>query len=113
MLCSVDSKFVFIITEYLNSLKLMLENDLLYRLYDDDFSFRCSNYINDYVKALTFKNFNMIVFEIGSNIKGATISLLQSLDREGILFLQRYDFIDVSSEFFDKVRKGFKNGSRL
>ena len=112
MLCRVGSQFEPIITGKLDPLAVMLEDDLLYRLYGDDSSSRCYSHMINFFKSLTFKNPDMTVLEIGGGTGGATGPLLQALDNHGTLPLKRYDFTDVSSGFFEKARDKFKAWER-
>ena len=112
MLCRVGSQFKSIITGKLDPLAVMLEDDLLYRLYGDDSSSRCYTHMVNYLKSLTCKNPDMTVLEIGGGTGGATKPLLQALDKDGTLPLNRYDFTDVSSGFFEKAREKFRTWER-
>ncbi|KAJ8061328.1 hypothetical protein OCU04_010391 [Sclerotinia nivalis] len=87
-----------------DALSLMLENDLLYRLYADDASSRCYAHVISYMKKLVFKNPNMKVIELGGGTGGTTAPLLGALDLNGILPFEKYVFTDVSSGFFERTR---------
>ncbi|OCL04357.1 hypothetical protein AOQ84DRAFT_416453 [Glonium stellatum] len=104
ILCRVGRDLASILTEKADPLALMLEDDLLYRLYADDASVRCYSHMVKYLKYLVFKDPNMTVLELGAGTGGATAPLLQSLGQNGVLPLQRYDFTDVSAGFFERSR---------
>ena len=90
----------------LDPLTLMLENDLLYRLYNDDASTACYGHMARYLKSLIHKRPQVKILEIGGGTGGATLALLQALghDRDVALAIASYDFTDVSSGFFDRAR---------
>lgn len=102
MLCRVGEKLPEILTEQIEPLALMIEDDLLYRLYADDASTRCYSHMIRYMQHATFKNPNMTVLELGAGTGGATVPLLQALGNNGVLPIGRYDFTDVSSGFFER-----------
>jgi len=88
----------------------MLENDLIYRMYNEDDSFRqCYLQMSKYIKNLAFKKPHMKVLEIRAGTGGATLPLLRALtneaasQNEGVL-LNSYDFTDISAGFFEKSR---------
>ncbi|KAK2767749.1 Type I Iterative PKS [Arachnomyces sp. PD_36] len=104
MLCRVGEKLPEIVTEKINPLALMIEDDLLYRLYADDASTRCYTHMIRYVKHAIFKNPNMTVLELGAGTGGATAPLLQAIGRDGVLPIKGYDFTDVSAGFFERSK---------
>lgn len=104
MLCRVGEKLPEILTEKVNPLVLMIEDDLLYRLYADDASTRCYTHMIRYVEHAVFKNPNMNVLELGAGTGGATAPLLQAIGRDGVLPLKSYDFTDVSAGFFERSK---------
>ncbi|KAH8815991.1 Choline/Carnitine o-acyltransferase-domain-containing protein [Xylogone sp. PMI_703] len=56
----------------------------------------------EYLKLLTFKHPHMNILEIGAGTGGATLPLIQSLNREeGVLF-DRYHYTDISAGFFEQ-----------
>lgn len=104
MLCRVGEKLPEILTEKINPLALMIEDDLLYRLYADDASTRCYTHMIRYVEHAVFKDPNMTVLELGAGTGGATAPLLQAIGRNGVLPLKSYDFTDVSAGFFERSK---------
>jgi NADPH:quinone reductase-like Zn-dependent oxidoreductase/SAM-dependent methyltransferase len=94
-----------ILTGQTDPLTLMLEDDLLYRFYADDSSFRCYEHMAEYLKYLSFKNPSMSILEIGSGTGGATFPLLNALSQYGRLSLASYDFTDISAGFFERARE--------
>ncbi|PGH16655.1 hypothetical protein AJ80_05157 [Polytolypa hystricis UAMH7299] len=104
MLCRVGAKLPEILTGHVDPLALMIEDDLLYRLYADDASTRCYAHMVRYMQSAVFKDPNMKILELGAGTGGATVPLLQALNRNGTLPIQRYDFTDVSAGFFERSK---------
>ncbi|KAF3395631.1 Compactin diketide synthase mokB [Talaromyces pinophilus] len=92
-----------ILTGQVNALQLMLEDDLLYRVYADDSSARCYDLMSEYLKFKSFKQADISVLEIGGGTGGATLPFLEALSSQGICPTV-YDFTDVSAGFFDRAR---------
>ncbi|KAL1957332.1 hypothetical protein VTO42DRAFT_6121 [Malbranchea cinnamomea] len=111
MMCRVGEKLYDILTEKVDSLALMLEDGLLYRLYADDASTRCYKHMIRYMQHATFKNPNMTILELGAGTGGATAPLLEALGSNGVLPIKRYDFTDVSSGFFERSGERLKEWS--
>lgn len=108
VLSRIGSNLSSILTGEIDPLAIMLEDDLLYRMYNEDDSFRQSYLqMTKYVKKLAFKKPHMKILEIGAGTGGATIPLLQALtseeDSERVL-LDSYDFTDISAGFFNKAQ---------
>lgn len=104
MLCRVGEKLPEILTEKINPLALMVEDDLLYCLYADDASTRCYTHMIRYVEHAVFKNPNMTVLELGAGTGGATAPLLKAIGRNGVLPIRSYNFTDVSAGFFERSK---------
>ncbi|TAQ91354.1 hypothetical protein B7494_g345 [Chlorociboria aeruginascens] len=104
MLFRVGEKLPSIIRGEIDALALMIEDNLLYRLYTDDASTRCYGHTINYLKTLVFKYPNMKVLEVGAGTGGATVPLLKSLGHNGVLPFKSYEFTDVSSGFFERSR---------
>ncbi|KAF2733888.1 hypothetical protein EJ04DRAFT_604239 [Polyplosphaeria fusca] len=88
-----------------DALSVLLDDQLLYRMYQDDSTTRCNSYLIEYLRYLTFKYPNMRILEIGAGTGGSTLPVLQSLSPEGQSFCDRYDFTDISSGFFDQAKE--------
>ena len=104
MLVRMGERLTSIIAGGMDPLSLMLEDSLLYRVYQDDSSLQCCAYLITFVKQLIFKQPFISVIELGAGTAGTTIPLLQALDRDGCLKIQQYDFTDISSGFFEPAQ---------
>ncbi|ESZ91056.1 hypothetical protein SBOR_8550 [Sclerotinia borealis F-4128] len=104
LLWRVGRELDAILTGKSEALSLMLENDLLYRLYADDASSRCYAHVIAYMKKLVFKNPNMRVIELGGGTGGTTAPLLEALESHGTLPFKEYVFTDVSPGFFERTK---------
>ena len=96
-----------ILTGKIDPLSLLLEDDLLHRLYlHDEFSSQCCSHLITYFQRLSFKKPAMAILEIGAGTGGTTLPLLRSLrgDRRTI---KQYDYTDISSRFFNSARSLF------
>ncbi|EDO04615.1 hypothetical protein SS1G_07098 [Sclerotinia sclerotiorum 1980 UF-70] len=94
-----------ILSGRIDPLQLLLEHDLLRRIYAKGLGARqCHHYLSTYAKKLTFKNPNMKVLEVGAGTASATIPLFEKLSEDGKLPLRQYDFTDISPWFFENAR---------
>lgn len=101
----VGKNMTKILTGQVEPLAILLEDNLLYRLYGDDSSFRCYSHLIDYLKRLSFKRPNMNVLEIGAGTGGMTVQLLRAHDVNQSSFFKHYDYTDISSGFFEQARQ--------
>lgn len=103
-----------ILTGRSDPLALLLEDNFLYRVYENDECARANRYLAEYVKRLAFKKPGLRILELGAGTGGATLSVLQvcSADGQGI-FCSEYMFTDVSSGFFEAAREKFKRWEGL
>lgn len=85
-----------------NALDLVLQDDLLYRAYQDDSSTRCYGLMRQFVNHISFKKANMRVLEIGAGTGSATLPFLQAMKDAGYSPAE-YCFTDISSGFFDRA----------
>lgn len=102
MLTRIGENLRSILSGDIDSLSIMLEDNLLSRFYAEGLI--VPNYLQmvEYLKLLAFKNPHMNILEIGAGTGGATLPLIQSLDREeGVLF-NRYHYTDISAGFFEQ-----------
>ena len=113
MITRIGERFLEIITGQIDPLSVMLEDDLLYRVYADDSSMRCYSNMIDYLEHLSFKQPYMKVMEIGAGTGGATLPLLQAHTQKGGFFFKQYDYTDVSSGFFDHAQTKFQEWAGL
>jgi amino acid adenylation domain-containing protein len=85
-------------------LEVMLENDMLNRLYMEGRSFVPLNkYIARVAKKVTFKHPRMKILEIGAGTGGTTRSVLDSIGNT----YASYTYTDISSGFFEKAADKF------
>ena len=103
LLARVGPQLYSILSGSVNPLQLMLNDDLLYKVYQDDSSRRCYSHLEQYIKHLCFKNPKMTILEVGAGTGGTTAPLLETMHGENAL-PTRYDFTDVSPGFFDRAR---------
>lgn len=60
-----------------------------------------------YMELVSFKNPSMKILEVGAGTGGQTIRLLEAMSSDGVKKWARYDYTDISPEFFDQARKKF------
>lgn len=101
----IGSNLKSIITGQSDPLSLLLQDDLLSRLYAEDTAhLRCYAHLVGYVKHIVFKQPGTKVLEIGAGTGGASLPLIRALRRNGEPSIGQYDFTDVSSGFFEDAR---------
>jgi aspyridone synthetase (hybrid polyketide synthase/nonribosomal peptide synthetase) len=87
-------------------LEVMLENDMLNRLYMEGRSFVPLNkYIARVAQKVTFKHPRMKILEIGAGTGGTTRSVLDSIGDA----YSTYTYTDISSAFFEKAAEKFSD----
>ena len=94
-------------------LSVLLENDMLYRLYLDDASTQCYLHMQSYLERLAFKKSHMKVLEIGAGTGETTSFLLQAHSANSDSLFQSYDYTDISSGFFDNAKSKLNQWSSL
>lgn len=93
-----------ILMERLKPVDLILRDNLRYDFYKDGPSYRCINYLSQYLEHLSFKRPNMKILEVGAGTASTTLQALNSLSMSGsVTRLAHYDYTDISSEFFKKA----------
>lgn len=102
-----------ILTGDVDPLTLLLEDQLLYRVYQDDCTKKCNAHLAAYLAALTFKHASMRILEIGAGTGGSTIPLFEALSPDGQAFSRLYEYTDVSSGFFEQAKLGLKKWKDL
>ncbi|CZR60866.1 related to polyketide synthase [Phialocephala subalpina] len=109
MLSRLGGNLQSILQGKLDALSLMLDEDLLYRVYAENMSIqRCYLHMADYLKLLSVKEPFIRVLEIGAGTGSATVHILDVLSHEQGVWLDRYDFTDISSGFFEKAKPKFE-----
>ena len=87
-----------------NPLELLLEDDLLYRVYGDNSTILCYQRLVKYLKILTFKHPSVHVLEIGAGTGGTTLPVPQTLSQSGSNHIKHYDFTDIAPSFFGPAK---------
>lgn len=101
----VGSNLDKILLGEVDPLSLMLEGDLLDRVYADGISNeQCYLHMRKYLKLLSFKKPYMRILEIGAGTGSATTHVLDALSHKEGAWLDKLDFTDISSGFFDKAK---------
>jgi ubiquinone/menaquinone biosynthesis C-methylase UbiE len=97
------------------ALAVWLENDLLYRFYEESiFTTSMNQKLRSVAELLAHKNPNMKVLEIGAGTGGATTELLHGFSKAGgPNAYQSFTFTDISAGFFDKAKKKFAAWDRM
>ncbi|KAJ0414844.1 hypothetical protein BJY00DRAFT_318416 [Aspergillus carlsbadensis] len=93
-----------ILTGKTSALSLLTPNNLLSRLYTEWVSARVYPQMAAYCRQLGQFNPGLKVLEVGAGTGSATEPLLQALNGEGQRFVQRYDFTDLSTGFFEPAK---------
>ncbi|KAJ4245551.1 Highly reducing polyketide synthase gpy1 [Fusarium torreyae] len=99
----------------IEALAVWLENDLLYKFYEDSiFTTSMNQKLLSTAELLAHKNPDMKVLEIGAGTGGATTELLRGFSRAGgPNAYQSLTFTDISAGFFDKAKKKFSEWDRI
>ena len=113
MLARMGTNLSGILTGKVDPLALMLEENLLDRNYAEGLTVPSYEHMVKYVDVLAFNKPHMDICEIGAGTGGATMPLLQALDRpEGPLF-NRFCYTDISSGFFETAKTKFRKWESL
>lgn len=107
-LSRLGEKYLEIFTGKADSLELLVQDDVLGRLYSEYTVFN-SHYtqMSEYMHALVYKDPNMKFLEIGAGTGGATMPLLEKIERNGRLLSSGYTYTDISAGFFERARDKF------
>jgi NADPH:quinone reductase-like Zn-dependent oxidoreductase/NAD(P)-dependent dehydrogenase (short-subunit alcohol dehydrogenase family)/ubiquinone/menaquinone biosynthesis C-methylase UbiE/acyl carrier protein len=111
-LTRLGPRYFDILTGTADALELLIQDDLLGRLYSENTLFN-SHYAQmaEYMAYLVHKSPSMNIIEIGAGTGGATMPLLKRLERDGRLLLDSYTYTDISSGFFERARTKFNTWS--
>lgn len=105
MLVRVGRNLVGIMRREVAPLELMLEGDLLYRVYSETSQFKkMTGKLGELTAALALERPRARILEIGAGTGGGTEPVLKALGHSGF---ERYDFTDISSGFFPRARERF------
>ena len=113
MLARVGGELSAIVQGRVDALSLMLRDDLLYRYYTADSSSHYYAPMCRYIEHLHFKNPKTAILEIGAGNAGATRQILKTLSKDGEVRVDRFDFTDVSTGFFNHARRTLREWDRL
>ncbi|KAM0343817.1 hypothetical protein ACHAPU_008247 [Fusarium lateritium] len=99
----------------IEALAVWLENDLLYRFYEESiFTTSMNQKLLSVAELLAHKNPNLKILEIGAGTGGATTELLRGFAKAGgPNAYQSFTFTDISAGFFDKAKKKFAAWDRI
>ncbi|OJJ48577.1 hypothetical protein ASPZODRAFT_130649, partial [Penicilliopsis zonata CBS 506.65] len=116
LLCHVGRHLPQILRQEIEPLQLMLEEDRLAAYYSDNPRLE-RNYrqATRYLELLAHKNPGMSILEIGAGTGGATVPVIEALDRgtSGGHCCSRYHFTDISSGFFAAAKEKLNAWSHL
>ena len=109
--CLMGQNIPAIIRGEIDSLSLLLQDDLLKKYYSsEDSHLRCYQHACQYVDLIAHQNPALRILEIGAGTGGATLPILETLggqDGRKPRFL-RYDYTDISGGFFDASKDKFR-----
>ncbi|KAI1760379.1 hypothetical protein GGR53DRAFT_509864 [Hypoxylon sp. FL1150] len=94
-------------------LAIMLEDDLISRIYKGDEIERANQYMAEYVHRLSFQRKDIRILEIGAGTGSATLPLFQRCSPNGEAFASEYVYTDVSGGFFEKALASLKDWEPL
>ena len=110
MLVRVGDHLVDILKGKIDPLSILMEDDLLYRVYSSENMSRCNLQLVNYVRQLQFKNPQLRILEIGGGTANTATALLNGLTtdsagrrREQAKF-NKYVFTNVSTGLSEKAR---------
>ncbi|KAK8066687.1 hypothetical protein PG997_013434 [Apiospora hydei] len=101
-------QYLDLFTGKVSAVELMAQDDLLRRLYSEHTLFRCHYaQMAEYMQALIHKNPYMKFLEIDPGTGGATLPVLESMERGERLLADEYTYTNVSSGSFERARDKF------
>ncbi|KAJ0338883.1 hypothetical protein COL922a_005078 [Colletotrichum nupharicola] len=105
---TIAQAYIDILMGRAEPLELLVEDNLLGRLYSDYAPFSCHYaQMGEYMQTLVHKDPNMKILEIGAGTGGVTMPLMEKSERDGQLLLANYTYTDISSGFFERARAKF------
>lgn len=110
LLHKLGPKFPSVVRGSVSALQLLMEDDLLGKLYKQGFGFPEANAkIGAVMGQISHRYPKLRVLEIGSGTGGATSMALRNLGRN----LQEYRFTDISPGFFEEAQEKFAGFSSM
>lgn len=110
MVAQLNAKMPQIVSGTVGALDVMVENDLLSRIYEDGFG-QTGAYarLTDIMALVAHKNPRLHILELGAGTGGATKVMLKALDGDTPLSkYEKYDFTDVSKAFLGVAQDRFQ-----
>lgn len=108
LLTRIGSNLVLILRKEVQPLELMLEDDLLYRYYQESLGLeRVTSQMSGYLQKLTYKRPDISILEIGARTGGTTLPMMQVLgggNTQKPKSFSHYTFTDSSSRLFEKAK---------
>lgn len=102
----LGSKLTDIMTGQADALSLVLDDQLLFRVYDGDGFGRGNHRLAEYVRRVTFQNPGIRILELGAGTGASTVPLLEACSPDGEhAFCSEYMYTDISSGFFETVKE--------
>lgn len=106
---AVGRNFPSIVRGHTAALEVMVENDMLNRIYKSGLGFERANWnLARIAKQIAHKHPRMRIIEVGAGTGGATKTVLDAL--KGVF--SSYVFTDISTGFFEKAQDAFAHYSR-
>ena len=104
-----------ILTGEVDPLNLLLEDDLLTRMYaESPWAKKCFEHLVNFLEKVHFKQPGLRIIEVGAGTGGATLPLLDALcGKDPRSSVESFDFTDVTAGFFDQARERLKQWGDL
>lgn len=108
ILSRLGPHYLDLITGKVSAVELMAQDDLLRRLYLEHTLFSCHyTQMAEYMQHLVHKNPYIKVLEIDAGTGGATLPVLEKMERGDQLLVHEYTYTSVSSGSFELARTKF------
>lgn len=115
MVAQLTNKMPRIVSGDIGALDVMLENNLLIRIYEDGFG-QTGAYakLKEFMALIVHKHTRLSILELGAGTGGATKIMLNALEGDSQLpKYERYSFTDVSKAFLGVAQERFQASSHL
>lgn len=113
MLSQVGNNLHAILSGQIHPLSVMVENDLLNKIYMDGPLAASNKQAAEFVRLLAHKKGHMKVLEIGAGTGGTTSEVLPALGGYGGTILEKYTYTDISAGFFEHAAAKFSKWKRF